>query len=285
MRSSFVIIIALLLLVLINAFSIGKVSCARASLRMEESNGFLLPSAVGRVMALDYKNLLADFLFFKMYTYYGSKIIRKEKLSREEWGWLYRSADTATDLDPYFLDPYYLGSMSLTWEANMHQEANALLEKAVRYRTWDWTLPFYLGFNYFYFLHDNEKAGEYLMEAAKRPERSGDLVPNLAARLAYKGKQTENSVMFMEEILKKTDDEKIRFVYELRLNALRRILYLEKASNLYKKKYGRFPRDLNQLIIEKFIKEIPNDPYEGEFYIDSDGSIKTTSDLKPQWVK
>jgi hypothetical protein len=278
MRSLLPVILVLSLTLAANSVVISRVALERDALRKEAGTGFLLPSWIARIVALEYKNLLADFLFSRAQTYYGAKLIRKEDVSEEEWSWIYKSADIATDLDPYFLDPYYFGAINLAWAGKV-SEANALLSKALRYRTWDWTIPFYLGFNHFYFLHDNEKSGQYLMEAAKRPGGSGGFVPTLAARLAYKGRQTENSILFLEEILRKTDDEKTRYVYELRLNALKKILYLEKASELYRKKFGRYPRDLNQLVAMKVIKEIPQDPYGGEFYIEPDGTIKTTSDF------
>ena len=283
MRSLLTVILVISLAVAIDAVAISKVSRERVTLKKQEGTGLLFPASIAKIIAMEYKGLLADFIFSRSQAYFGGKLMQNERLSEDEWSWMYKSADTATDLDPYFLDPYYLGSINLAWEANKVKEANTLLAKGLRYRTWDWTIPFHLGFNYFFFLHENEKASEYLMEAARRPGGSKGYAPTLAARLAYKGRQTENSVLFLEEMLRKTDDEKTRFIYELRLNALKRILYLEKASDSYKKKFGRFPKDLNQLISMKFIKEIPQDPYGGKFYIDSDGSIKTTSDLKVMW--
>jgi len=283
MRSFVTAIVILSFAFAANAVAINNVSRERDALRKEEGTGFILPASIARIVALEYKGILSDVLFSRAHTFYGGKVMRKEDLSEEEWSWIYQSVDVATDLDPYFLDPYYLGSINLAWEANKIKEANLLLEKALRYRTWDWTIPFQLGFNYFFFLHENEKASEYLMEAARRPGGERGFAPTLAARLAYKGRQTENSVLFLEEMLRKTDDEKTRYIYELRLNALKKILYLEKASDVYKKKFHRYPKDLSELVAKKVIQEIPQDPYGGKFYIEADGTIKTTSDLKVTW--
>ena len=78
----------------------------------------------------------------------------------------------------------------------MVRETNELLEKGTRYRDWDWNLPFYAGFNNFFFLHDNAKASELLATAAQRPGPSEQLL-SLAARLAYTEKKTENAIMFL----------------------------------------------------------------------------------------
>jgi tetratricopeptide (TPR) repeat protein len=283
MPSLLIILFVLFLSIIGNSVTIPKVSHERDALRSKEGVGFLLPPLIAKIVALEYKGLLSDAIFSRAHTFYGGKLIRNEALSEKEWSWIFNSLDLSTDLDPYFLDPYYFGATTLAWDADKVTEADMLLEKAMRRRTWDWTIPFYLGFNHFYFLRNNEKASEYLMEAARRPGGLMGFAPTLAARLSYKGRQTENSIFFLEEILRKTDDEKTRYIYELRLNALKKILHLEKASDFYKKKFGRYPKNLNQLVATKVIKEIPQDPYGGKFYIEGDGTIKITSDLKVMW--
>lgn len=187
--------------------------------------------------------------------------------------------NVSTDLDPYFLDPYYVAQAHLTWEGNMVRETNTLLDKGSRYRDWDWMLPFYIGFNYFYFLQENDKASEYLMEASKRPN-SPSLLTTLAARLAYEAHRTENAIIFLQEILSKTDDENTKKMYEMRLNALKGILFLERAAAVYQERFKTRPEKLDALIAKGIIQDIPKDPYGGEFYIDKNGTIKTTSELR-----
>src|SRR3989337_52204 len=210
-------------------------------------------------------------------TYYGGKLIRKEEPTDEEWNWIYRNMDVATDLDNYFLDPYYFGAINLSWGANKVNDANALLEKAFHYRDWYWTIHFYLGFNYFYFLQDNEKAAFYLMKASEK-QGSGTLLPTLAARLSYQGKKTENAIIFLQEMLKKTEDKNVRWIYERRLTALKAILFLERAVAAYQDRFKKQPQNIDELLAKGIIKTIPKDPYGGNFYIDKDGTIKTTSE-------
>ena len=180
------------------AFALTRVSPERNALRQEQGIGTVVPSPVARIIALEFKGLFADVIFSRAMTYYGRKIMKNEHLTSEEWDWLFKSMMAATDLDPYFFDPYYFGAMNLAWEARRVTEANALLEKAFRCRHWDWNFPFYLGFNYFYFLNDSEKASYYLLEAAKRPGGSRGLVPTLAARFAQKAGRTEIAVLYLD---------------------------------------------------------------------------------------
>ncbi|MBI5048314.1 MAG: hypothetical protein HZB54_05155 [Deltaproteobacteria bacterium] len=272
-------IFAISLALIGSAFTIDKVSSERTELRQKEGVGLIMPSAVAQIIALEFKGLFADIVFSRAMTYYGGKLIRKEEPTDEEWNWIYRNMDVATDLDHYFLDPYYFGAMNLAWGANKVREANALLEKASQYRDWDWTIPFYLGFNHFYFFQDNERAAFYLMKAAKRPG-SINLLPTLAARLSYQGKKTENAIIFLQEMLKKTEDKNVRWIYERRLTALKAILFLERAMAAYHERFKKQPEKLDELIAKGVISELPQDPYGGEFYIDKDGSIKTTSEMR-----
>ncbi len=278
MRTLLIAILVFALALAANAVAINGVSRERDALRKEEGTGLLFPSSIAKIIALEYKGLVADALFSRAHTFYGGKLMRREDLSEEEWSWIYKSADIATDLDPYFLDPYYFGAVNLAWEANRVKDANTLLEKALRYRTWDWTIPFYLGFNHFYFLQDNEKASEYLMEASRRPG-SSSLMVDLAVKLSYKVKRTENAIIFLENILKRTDDEKLRREYETRLLALRRLLYLENGVAFYREKFGKKPHGLEELIQRKIINEIPADPYGGIFQLDAQGRVSSTSNF------
>lgn len=258
---------------------VPQVSSERTSLRHEEGIGFVLPSPLYRVVALEFKGILADVIFSRAMTWYGGKVMRDEKLNAEEWDWIYANMDVATDLDPYFYDPYLFGAVNLAWEAGRPEEANALLEKALGRRDWDWSIPFYLGFNYFYFLQDNASAAAYLMQAAERPGGSGVLA-QLATRLLHQERNTENAVIFLREIIRKTEEGQTRDIYLIRLAALEGILLLERAVSTFAERHGRKPAALEELVETGIIRALPRDPYGGHFYLDADGAIKTTSELR-----
>lgn len=274
-------IILILLLFPVHVSIISKVTEAKKLLPKGEDTSYVLPSPILKIMALEFDGLASDYTFLKALVFFGSTLEREERprLKNWEWRWMYNILKASTDLDPYFLDPYYVAEAQLTWEGNMVRETNTLLEKGSRYRDWDWMLPFYLGFNSFYFLHEDAKASEYLMEASKRPGAI-PMLASLATRLAYKGKKTENAIIFLQEMIKRTEDESIRKQYETRLNALKVILFLERAAAVYQKRFKKQPETVDDLIAKNIIKEIPKDPYGGKFYIDKDGSIKTTSEMR-----
>jgi hypothetical protein len=165
----------------------------------------------------------------------------------------------------------------MTWEGGMIRETNILLEKGTRYRDWDWLLPFYAGFNSFFFLHDNTKAADFLVTASQRPGPAEQLV-SLASRLSYKAKKTENAIIFLEAIAIKTEDDLLKKSYETRIRALQARLFLERAVSAYKEKFGKAPVSLQRMIEKGILKEIPKDPYGGICSVSTDGVISCTSD-------
>lgn len=274
-------IAVILLMVPAYLICLSHLSLMRKELPKGEEINTILPTSVLKITSLDNDGMVADFLYLKGLVFHGSTYVKGKQRKVKEWEytWLYNALKASTDLDPHFLDPYFLANGVLTWEAKRVREANSLLEKGTRYRDWDYWLPYYLGFNYYYFLNDNNKSSEVLMVASKRPG-AGSFIPYFAARLAYQGNKTENAIIFLEEVLRTTKDKTMRKDYETRLETFKRILSLEKAVALYKEKVGRTPEKLNELVERKIIGRLPEDPYGGRFYLTSDGSIKTTSELR-----
>jgi hypothetical protein len=271
----------LAILVILHVLLLGKTSIEKKILPSDAGGGFVLPSLVLKITSFEFKGIASDMMFIKAMVFMGSVYERKEvpRVKPEEWQWLEKVLTASTDLDPYFFDPYFLANAHLTWDGGMIRETNILLEKGTRYRDWDWMLPFFSGFNSFYFLHDNAKAAELLETASQRPGPSEQLL-SLASKLAYKGKKTENAILFLEALAKKTEDDRLKKRYETRIRALQARLLLERAVSAYKEKFGRAPVSLQRVIEKGIMNEIPRDPYGGKFSVDLDGEITSTSDDK-----
>ncbi|HAK60340.1 MAG TPA: hypothetical protein DCO77_08145 [Nitrospiraceae bacterium] len=251
---------------------------ARKNVRNVESKGITLPPEIVKLMSLEYNAISADFFYVRASQFFGGKVLTKSAATQDDWEWLYRNLDVITELDPYFEDPYYLGNAYLAWIAGMPEKANALLVKGVRAREWDWMMPFFVGFNKYYFLNKHQEGGDYLLIASKRPG-AWKALPTLAARLHYNEGRTENALAFLITFWESEPDARIKRNYEVRIDALKKILSLEKAVSRYKKKTGRSPQNLKVLVQTGIIEKIPDDPYGGVFYVDKDGSIKSSSKL------
>ena len=268
----------LVLFLLAYAVAFPHVRQVRKPLRTVQARGIILPPAVVKLISLEFRTLVADFLFARASQYFGGKIENHEGATVSDMGWLFRNLTVITELDPYFEDPYYFGNALLTWNVGMYREANDLLKKGTEARTWDWMLPFFLGFNRFYYLRDPEGGAAAILEAARRPG-APDFLPTLASRLYKQAGRTETAIAFLITFAELEPDVRIKKKYEIRIEALKKMLTIEKAVKHYRHRHGTVPKTLNALVETGLLREIPKDPYGGKFYLDKDGTVKTTSKL------
>lgn len=280
MRRTFVGIVIVLCLVTMHVLFLDVAGRAREKLPQPQDQGYVLPGAMLRVLTGEYRGLAADFFFLQGLVAYGRTLEgRMSQVEKEQaWQRAYHLLDASVDLDPWFFDPYYFANASLSRNPALVPDINRMLEKGLDRRDWDWMLPFFLGFNHFYYLQDNAKAAEYLMLGAQRPDAS-PLLATLGARLAYQGRRTENAIVFLRGILSKTKDEQTRELYLTRLKALEGVYVLEQALALYQERFGTQAPDLNALLSGGILVAIPEDPYGGTFYLGDDGTIQSTSGL------
>lgn len=239
---------------------------------------YTLPSKVTGLVAMEFKGIVSDFLFLKVSTFFGDKFIKNEKLEKKHAEYLYNSVDIITDLDPWFWDAYLVADMMLTWDFKQIDLANKLLLKAREYRVNDFKVPYYIGFNYFYFLKDNANGAKYMMEAARLPGAPGYLA-SLAARLSMYQNQYGPAIIFLNDMLKTTHSPQLQKQFEIRLKTLVAMDGLEKKVHEFKKKFGTFPEHLSDLADKGLIESIPDDPYGGKFILLENKRVYTTSKM------
>lgn len=248
----------------------------RAEVRRHQPPGYTLPSAFSRVLAFGYQGLLSDFEFLQAMTFFGGRSVEGQSMTDADWDFFTRSLDVVTDLDPYFLDPYVLGEGLLVWDAQRFEQANALLEKGIRHRTWDWQLPFYVGFNHFYFLRDYATGGRYVMQAAELPG-SPAYLKKLGARLAYYGGQSKTALLFLKQMIAETRSETLKQSMAKRLLALEKAVEIETALEKFRAEQGKDVSDLNELVATGYLPVLPEDPYGGEWGILKNGRVFSSS--------
>ncbi|WP_246798630.1 hypothetical protein [Deferribacter autotrophicus] len=236
--------------------------------------GKLFKAALG-----EFRWFTGEYLTFKSLIYYGGKVdyLLKRRFEKIEYYNLFKTIETAILLNPYHEDAYYFAQAAFTWDIGKIKDVNALLKYVMKYRTWDFKIPFFLGFNYAYFLKDYKLAAKYFKKASELS--NSPLFTSLAARYFYEGGETELGIAYLKTMIKITRKESIKKSYEVRLQALEAIYAIEKAIKRYKEKNNTLPKDINELVIKGFLREVPKDPYGGKFYIDKDGKVRTTSKL------
>jgi len=248
----------------------------REEVRRIAPAGYVMPASFGRVLAMGNRGLLSDYLFLKGMNFVGERFVTQEAMTEEDWRYFIAIIDRVTDLDPYFLDPYIMAEGILTWDAGKVAEANQLLEKGRKHRKNQWRIPFYMGFNYFYFLKDYAKGAEYIMEAS-RIAGSPPFLATLGGRLSYYGGKTRTGILFLKEIMAETKDPAFRAKMEIRLAAMERAASLEDLLEKFKKEKGRSPKSLNDLVAAGYLDRLPKEPYGGEWILLPSGRVFSTS--------
>lgn len=239
--------------------------------------GYVPSAQVLRIAAGDQKLLVAHAAVVKVLVYFGTIVenLNNKIVLPTEYFNMYQTLQTAVKLDPYNNDAYYFAQAAFTWEVGRAKEVNQMLDYGMKYRTWDYTLPFFAGFNAAYFLKQYEPAAQYMKKAA---EISGNpLFTNLAARYFFESNKSELGVNFLELMEKSAKDEKTQKLYRLRITALQAVITVQAAVNRFKIVYNRTPSRIEELIERGMLERLPDDPYGGSFYIDNSGVVRSTS--------
>ncbi len=244
---------------------------------VEVKLGYLPHPQLLKVVTGAHAPTVAQMAVVRVLFYYGTIIQKLDEkvIVRPEFSNMYRTLQTASELDPYNMDVYYFAQAAFTWELGRVVEVNRLLERGMRYRTNDFWLPFYLGFNNAFFLKDYQKAASYYQKAA---EISGQpLYAKLAARYFYESEQTALGLAFLDTMIQVAKEPAIRKTYEMRRGALEASMTIETAVRAFSDRFGQTPLHLDELVEAGLLVSLPADPYGGEFYFDEAGKVRTTS--------
>lgn len=240
----------------------------------QEKVGYVPQGEVMKLLCADQKQSVAAFLVTKVFSYYGGAVARGPG-PRPDHAAMRSVLEPALKLDPYNMDGYYFAQGILTWETRQIAEANALLDYGMQYRTWDWYLPFFAGFNSAYFLKDYAAASRYYQRAAQLS--GSELFANLAGRYMHASGRTDLALIYLETMEKGARNEAVKTALGTRLQALKEVRRIEMARDQYQEKKGALPASVEELIRQGFLKESPVDPYGGTFYFEPSGQVSTTS--------
>jgi tetratricopeptide (TPR) repeat protein len=245
---------------------------------IEEKLGYLPSTDVMKYASADHKELVGALLVMKVIMYFGGIAEKQQNnviVQPPDYARMSGILHGAIKLDPYNLDAYYFAQSFLTWDAKQYQLANNLLDYGMKYRTWDWMLPFFAGFNSAYFLKDYSKAAEYYKRAG---ELSGSkLHISLAGRYMQESGQTDLAIAFLSAMEKGERNLAVKKNYQIRLIAFREARRIEVARDHYREMRGTKPATVEQLVSAGFLSPPPKDPYGGQFYLEVDGKVFTTS--------
>jgi tetratricopeptide (TPR) repeat protein len=206
----------------------------------------------------------------------------ERKVTEEAGHWIYRALDVITTLDPKFVRVYEAGGVALVTLVVLVEESNRILEKGIQYNPDYWALPFLLGFNYYFELHDDAKAADYIAKAS-RLQGAPEYLAQLAARLYVSAREPQIAIDFLAQMYEQTSDENVKSVLERRLKEVvveRDLQLLEGTLSRYRARYRRPPERLEDLVGPGLLRALPREPFGGRYLYDPQTQTVRSSEMK-----
>lgn len=264
-RWSYYFVFSLIIILLIPIYILQVKIQTKKGIEQKIEEFSLLPQGEYlKPVVLEYEQLAGDIIWLKII-----QIIGAETVTPNTYNWVYHALDVVTTLDPKFSYVYQLGGVTLAVLAQRPELSNKLLLKGYKENPEIWQIPFYIGFNYFFYLQDYKLAAEYMARASVLPGRP-EYLPKLAARLYVQSGSPDVAIEFLSRMYKESTDEKVRVNILNRLKEViveRDIRMLEIVIRKYKEANSVYPADLKDLVTKGYIYNIPDEPFGGSYLI------------------
>jgi hypothetical protein len=246
----------------------------RAAIQTEEL-GALPAAEYLKPGLLGYHHLGADLLWLRLI-----QVVGKKSNTAQEYEWLYHALDVITDLDAQYDYAYQVGGIVLTHLANRVDLSNKLLMKGLEPNPTVWQIPFYLGFNYYFYLHDPSPAADYIARAARIPGPP-PFMALLATQLYAEAGNPDTALNFLMAIRTQTPEGWIKEQLETRIKEVtieRDIRLLENGASGYRVRRGHWPHTLSDLLKTGDITALPPEPFGGQYTLDTTtGAISSST--------
>ncbi len=277
-RGTVALVCALLLSVGGAAWLHGALMAHDPSYRPTPNDALYLPKAeLFQATTFGFRQLAADLLWFKLVQTVGDVRARKSGFR-----FIYQYADIVTDVDPRYAAPYLAASFWLVgWE--QIRDANALLEKGRKRFPDSYKFPYYIGLNYFLWLHDRVKAIEYFGEAARLHQGSGAWTSSVRRAIDRPNDPEAAFDLFMNFYTDADSGREKQAMAPLVVHGLfyQLAMQVNQASKQFHDSRGVPPKTLDELVRGGLLRAVPSDPYGGQLYFDDAGDIHST--VRPRY--
>ncbi len=243
----------------------GEPSSAQSVLYVR-SGDFLKRSSVSNA------SLLADLYWLRAVQYYGGTHRLRE--STKSYDLLYPLLDIVTTLDPDFTIVYRFGSVFLAEPypdgPGRPDLSVALLEKGIRADPLKWRYEQDLGFIYYWYVHDYQKAAAAFDRGANVPGAPW-WMRSVAAVMFSTGGDRRTSRALWQQLRETADNEWLRNNATWRLaqlDALDQIDQLEQIVSAWTRRTGVPPAAWQTLVRAGWLRGEPLDPTGSPYFLD-----------------
>lgn len=156
--------------------------------------------------------------------------------------------DVVTRLFPEFIDGYYHAQSSLAHISPEYAlRANKILLRGCHALPDNLVLPFFVGFNYFHYMNQPEKAAEVFAELARKPG-APTWFGHLSSVLAAQGGSLYGGRITLQAVLSTEKDENLRIRYKQGIARFDKAIAVFEATQAFERDHGMFPSSLDQLV-------------------------------------
>ena len=195
-----------------------RIDILRENLVGNKMVGTVISGKILRLLSLNYDQIVSDILYFQVIHVIGGSQITKEGYTQ-----IYQTLEQVTTLDPMFVQAYQVGGIMTVYGdqyENIIEKSNALLQRGIKQNPSIWILPFYLGFNNFFYLQDYKTAADNLASAS-RLRGSPPYLAGLAAGLYVQAGNPNMAIEFLERMIQESENESVDALLKKRLQAIK----------------------------------------------------------------
>lgn len=226
--------------------------------RFSESNQQLshpLPPVIQKISLGYLRQLGGEMQFIKASVFYGGVKPGRDPLEYAEP--LAQHFTAAATLHPQFIDTYFLCQAILPYiNTDYARYTNSVLTKGITALPNNYVLPFFAGFNHFYYLDEPLEAARLFHLAAKRPN-SLPLLEHLANILSAEGGNIYAALIGLRGMHASEKDERVKKRYAEEIVAFEKAAAVLDAIHRHEKIQGVPPTALSDLV-PQYLPKIPD---------------------------
>jgi len=231
---------------------------SRQESRFSESSqqlAYPLPPAIQKI-ALGYlKQLGGEMQFIKASVFYGGVKPGRDPLEYTEP--LAQHFAAAATLHPQFIDTYFLCQSILPYvNTDYARYANTLLAQGMTALPDNFVLPFFAGFNHFYYLDEPLQAAQLFHLAATKPN-GPPILEHLANILSAEGGNIYAALIGLRGMYASEKDEQVKMRYAEEIAAFEKAVTVLEAIRRHEKMKGGPPAALADLV-PNYLPAIPD---------------------------
>lgn len=231
---------------------------------------FVPPVPYVKMMSGTFESFFADLFYIRGLLAMGDEIVD----TQEKVQWVQENFHAALELDPQMTEAYFFAGVVIAKDEASIKKGIEFLEKNTPLRPTEWRIPYWIGFNY-YQLGNYLKAIEYYEKASKLPG-ARLFLKKIQPMMYYQAGESDLGIIYLESFLNSLKDDKEREAVQKKIEWLKGISFLEQSLARFKAQYGSLPPDLETLIRDGMISDVPKDPFGHGYYLEQEtGKVKS----------